>query len=147
MKHIFMIAIVLVFCFGGLSAGPVATTSYIEWTHPGDNENVQNDTSYASIIEWKWIADITLPWSEWNMITDTITPRMAGTIDTLVFDIEFPTTDIDYFIGVRAGDEIQPYGPNQGKRNWSDVCFKVKVVLWDQTPPGCSPGRLIRVEQ
>ena len=132
MKHCLFIA-VLLFCFSGSAAGPISTTVHIEFTHPGDDGVV----GMASLIEWKWTADTTLSWNQWAMITDTITPLVSPTIDTAHFEIEFPGEG-EYYIAVRAADEVP---------NWSERCPKIKVVLYDQEGPSCSPASLIGVDR
>ncbi len=133
MKHILMILFILVVCFGWLSAGPIQTTVHVEFSHFGDN----GTEGTASILEWKWTANTFQAWSQWTMITDTMTPLLGGTIDTAHFAIEFPG-DGEYFIAVRAADEVS---------NWSNVCTKVKIVLFDQIAPSCSPITIIGIDR
>jgi len=131
MRHILVTIFVLIFCFGGLSAGPVNTDIEIEFTHPGDDGIV--GTAYQ--IEWRWTDDTLASWSDWNMITDTITPQVALTLDTAYLSVEFPDNGY-YWVAVRASDEAQ---------NWTDICMIHEIFLPDQTGPSCIISTVLSV--
>ena len=131
MKHVLMTVFILLFCFGGISAGPINTTIDVEFIHPGDDM----DVGTASLLVWKWTIDTTMTWDQWTMITDTITPLISPTLDTAHFDIEFPESGT-YWIGVMVADEVP---------NWSGICLKLKLVLYDKVGPSCATGTIIGV--
>ena len=131
MKHIAIAVFLLLFCFGGVSAGPISTEVEIIFNHPGDD----SVSGTASLIQWKWTSDTALAWSRWVFITDTVMPLPYGTADTAVFDIEFPDNGI-YWIGANASDEVN---------HWSGKCVLTEVDLPDISGPSCISVVAIRV--
>lgn len=129
MKHVLMATMIMIFCFGALSAGPIQTTVDLEFNHPGDDGIVGT----ATTIIFYWTADTTS--LSWVFITDTVTPVESPTLDTAHFDIEFPDNG-SYWIGANAIDEAG---------NESGMCIFGRVDLPDITGPSCVTGTIIGV--
>ncbi len=130
MRHTLVTTFVLLFCFGAY-AGPVQTEITMEFSHPGDDGTVGT----AAKIEWRWTTDTLANWPDWILITDTITPQLALTLDTAFLAIEFPE-DGTYWIAVTAKDEAS---------NWTDICSVNEITLADEVGPSCISATVLSV--
>lgn len=126
-----MVAAISLFCFP-VQSGPISKSISIPFIHTGDDA----DVGTASLLEWKWSADTTLSWDQWTMVSNSITPMVAYTPDTAIFEVVFPDNGI-YWIAVNAADEVN---------NWSGVCIIAEVRVPDIIAPSCIGGNRVIIQ-